>query len=185
MYKFGRASEERLSGVLPGLVTVVRRALVISHDSGGPDFSVVYGVRTAEQQAELFAAGSSHTLKSAHMIQPDGYGHAVDLVPYFGRGVSPYPSYKYDTPAEIRKKLRAFEHIARAMFEAADEHDLPLQWGNDWDVDGIPTGRDPDEKGYLQDMPHYQFPPQHRVQAAIKRAEWRRTQRAIGQVVTS
>ena len=45
------------------------------------DFSVREGVRTPETQKEYVAKGVSKTMASKHLIQPDGYGHAVDLYP--------------------------------------------------------------------------------------------------------
>lgn len=183
-YVYGNASERFLVGVLPELVTVSRVALVKSWEAQGPDWSIVDGVRVPSQQALLVDLGKSHTPKSAHLMQPSGYGEALDIRVYLGRGLNPFP-LKGDSREVVREKLARFEQVARFWFEAADELGFPLQWGNDWDGDGIPTGRDPDEKGFLQDMVHFQKAPLHRIKAAIARIEVRKAARAAGVSIIS
>lgn len=183
-FLYGKASETWFEGVDPGLVSVARRALVISAASKIPiDWSIVDGVRTPERQAILFKQGHSRTLNSAHIPWADGLGHALDFKPWIG-GADPFPR-KGDPPAIVRLKLERFEQIAAYFFEAADELFYPLQWGNDWDLDGIPTGRDPNEKGFLQDMVHVQTAPAHRLTQAIAARERRIAARARGEAVIS
>jgi hypothetical protein len=183
-YRYGAASLSKFNRVLPTLVAVANLALNLSWQAGGPDWSIVDGVRTIDQQANLVQGGASHTPKSAHLIQPSGFGEALDVRVYLGPGINPFP-LRHDSAAVVREKLARFEQVARFWFEAADELGFPLQWGNDWDVDGIPTGRDPDEKGYLQDMVHFQNAPPHRIKQAIARAAARRALRDQGQLVIS
>lgn len=171
----GSSSRQKLKGVHGDLVRVVMRAYELSPW----DFSVVFGVRTQAEQDHMVAVGASHTRNSAHL-----YGLAVDLQPYIGAGGDPYPR-KHDLMGVRRDKLARFEAIAKAMFESADELGVLLQWGNDWDVDGIPTGRDPDERGMLQDMVHFQLPPAHRIASANTRAHARIAERAAGKAVIS
>ena len=73
MAQFDAQSEERLKGVDPELVEVLREALSL----GVIKFRIVEGVRTLERQRQLVQQGRSKTLNSKHLIQPDGYGHAV------------------------------------------------------------------------------------------------------------
>jgi len=174
-YALGSSSRAKLKGVHGDLGRIVLRAIELTP----VDFSVIYGVRSPAEQAHLVAIGASRTLDSAHL-----HGLAVDLQPYLGPGVDPYPR-KSDSREAVRAKLERFEAIARAMFQAADELGILLQWGNDWDVDGIPTGRDPDEKGWLQDLVHFQLPPHHRLTAANKRAHERIALRDQGKDVIS
>lgn len=174
-FSLGKGSKKRLADVDSRLARVVELAIKRTT----VDFSVVYGKRTAAEQAEMVARGVSQTANSRHLT-----GHAVDLVPWLGQGVDPYPR-KGDSPEAVREKLARFEAVAAAMFEAADELGIPLQWGNDWDLDGIPTALDPDERGNLADMPHFQIPWPHREQAARDRAEWRKQARARGELVIS
>ncbi len=174
-FKLGTGSRNRLQNVTRELARVVERAIEITE----VDFSVVYGKRSAAEQAKLVEQGFSNTANSRHLT-----GHAVDLVPWLGAGVDPYPRQK-TPPGERAQKLRCFELIAKAMFEAADELGVPLQWGNDWNLDGIPTSRDPEERGNIADMPHFQIPWPYRVQAALDRADWRKQARLRGEEVIS
>lgn len=184
MFTYGRASESWFDGVDPGLVLVCRRALVISGESSTPiDWSIVDGVRTPERQAILVKQKASHTLKSAHLVWADGLGHAIDIRPWL-KGANPFP-LPGDPLAVVRLKLARFDTIASFFFEAADELVYPLQWGNDWDLDGIPTGRDPNEKGFLQDMVHFQTAPAHRLDQAMKERVRRIEARSRGEIVIS
>ena len=81
-YVLGAKSQSKLVGVHPHLTRVVN--IAISKTS--QDFSVHDGVRTAEEQKEKFDAGVSQidgvTKIGRHQMGEDGWGHAVDLVPY-------------------------------------------------------------------------------------------------------
>ena len=77
-YTFSNKSEFNLLGVHPVLVSVVRKAL----EGGLVDITVICGVRSYSDQVKLVRSGKSKTLASKHIIQPDGYGHAVDVVAY-------------------------------------------------------------------------------------------------------
>lgn len=137
-YALGAKSLERLAGVHPRLVAVVKRAIEISPQ----DFLVLEGVRTPERQRELYAQGRTKpgkvvtwTLTSNHFKNAKtGYGHAVDLCPF---------PVDWNTGAK-------FDAIAKAMFAAAAEEGLTIRWGADWDRDGKPR-----EKGE-SDSPHFE-----------------------------
>ena len=77
-YKLSNKSLERLNGVHPSLVFLVQSAM----ETQIMDFSVNEGVRTLDRQKDLVSKGFSKTMKSKHLVQSDGYGHAVDLYPY-------------------------------------------------------------------------------------------------------
>lgn len=102
-------AERNLSAVHPDLVRIVRRAAQIS----AVDFTVTEGLRTAERQRRLVAAGASRTLNSRHLS-----GHAVDL------------AVKVD--GKVRWDWPLYARLAEAMKAAALELDLPLTWGGDW-----------------------------------------------------
>lgn len=109
-YTLGKRSLERLVGVHPDLVRVVKRAIELTDH----DFSVIEGVRTLETQRAYVAKGVSKTMNSRHIT-----GHAVDLYPV-GR---PTPWGKC--------------HVVKtAMFAAARELGVSIRWGGDWDMDG-------------------------------------------------
>lgn len=139
-YRLGPQSRARLVGVHPDLVKVVTRAIEITTQ----DFMVLEGVRTPARQAELYAQGRTKpgnivtwTMKSNHFKHADGFGHAVDLVPY---------------PVDW-KTLSKFDAVSHAMFAASMELGIPIRWGADWDRDGRPH-----ERGE-SDSPHFELAP--------------------------
>ena len=106
MYKLSQRSMQNLSGVHPDLIAVVKRAIQITEQ----DFSVIEGVRNINRQRELVAKGASTTMNSRHLT-----GHAVDLAPY-----------------PVNWDWEYFYPIADAMKQAAEELDVDLEWGGDW-----------------------------------------------------
>lgn len=110
MYKLSQRSLDRLKGVHPDLVKVVKRAIELTEH----DFSVIEGVRSVETQREYVAKGVSKTMNSRHIT-----GHAVDLYPV-GR---PTPWDKCQV-------------VKDAVFNAARELGVSIRWGGDWDMDG-------------------------------------------------
>lgn len=137
-YALGSKSLAKLEGVHPDLVKVVKRAIQISDQ----DFMVLEGVRTPARQKELYAQGRTKpgpkvtwTLTSNHFKQADGFGHAVDLVPY---------------PVDWNTASK-FTAIAKAMLVAADDLGVKLRWGGNWDGDDRPG-----EKGE-SDGPHFEL----------------------------
>lgn len=139
-YALGQTSLTRLQGVHPDLVKVLKRAIAITPQ----DFMVLEGVRTPARQKELYAQGRTKpgnivtwTLKSNHFVQGDGYGHAVDLVPY---------PVDWNTASKFRA-------IADAMIKASKDLGIPIRWGGNWDGDDRPG-----EKGET-DGPHFELLP--------------------------
>lgn len=134
-----KASLDKLAGVHPDMVRVVKRAIQMT----SVDFKVIEGVRTPERQRQLYAQGRTApgnvvtwTLKSNHFINPKtGYGHAVDLL------AAPY-DWKDTAP---------FDAVALAMFRAAAAEGVKIRWGADWDQDGKAR-----EKGET-DSPHFEL----------------------------
>lgn len=122
-YVLGAKSRAELKGVHPDLVRVVERALQITSQ----DFSVHDGLRTAEEQKALVAAGASQTMNSMHRPQADGFGHAVDLVPFVN--------------GKMRWEWPAIYPIAAAVWQASRELGVPIRWGGAWiKMAGIKTG---------------------------------------------
>ena len=113
-FNLSNRSLGRLEGVHPQLIDVVSRAIEIT----SVDFGVTQGVRTIAEQEANVAAGRSQTMKSKHLIQNDGYSHAVDLVAYIGSDVS--------------WELNVYDNICDAMATAANEIGVPIKWGAAW-----------------------------------------------------
>lgn len=137
-YILGATSRARLMGVHPDLVRVVERAIKLS----SVDFSVLEGLRSYARQKQLYDQGRTTpgnvvtwTMNSKHRMQGDGYGHAVDLVPY---------------PLDWND-LKKFDAIAFAMLRAAQVENVRIRWGADWDGDGKPR-----ERGE-SDSPHFEL----------------------------
>lgn len=107
MFRLGRSSLDKLRGVHPDLVRVVKRAIQITP----VDFRVICGLRTLEEQRVLVRTGKSLTMRSRHLT-----GHAVDIVPL---------------PVDWHK-TGPFREVAKAMKTAAKELGIPIEWGGDW-----------------------------------------------------
>jgi peptidoglycan L-alanyl-D-glutamate endopeptidase CwlK len=121
-------SLQRLEGVHPKLVAVVKAAISISK----VDFTVIEGVRSLEKQREYFNAGKSRTMKSKHLT-----GHAVDLAPFL--------DVDGDGKSEFSWQEKHFLPIADAMFQAATNLGVQLQWGGHWQS--------------FKDCPHFEIDP--------------------------
>lgn len=124
---FSLRSEGNLKGVNPALVKVVRRALEITT----VDFIVIEGLRTAERQKALKAAGASKTLDSRHLT-----GHAVDLFPVGGD----WNNYKCWLP------------VLDAMHKAGAEFGVKLRFGITW------TDNPHGTPARFLDAPHVEIP---------------------------
>ena len=114
-YMLGRRSRAELHEVHPQICSTVERAIKITP----VDFSVHDGIRTHIEQKEYVAQGVSKTMNSYHLPQEDGYGHAVDLVPYIN--------------GKMRWEWDPIYKIAAAMHQAAEEEGILLRWGACWD----------------------------------------------------
>lgn len=108
-FVFSQKSLQRLDGVNPELVEIVKRALQVSTQ----DFAVIEGLRTVERQRYLFNKGATRTMASRHLT-----GDAVDLAPFVDGQVS--WDWKFYYP------------IAEAMRVASIEHALNIRWGGSW-----------------------------------------------------
>ena len=119
MYKLSGRSLNKLEGVHPTMVDIVKRAIQLSK----VDFGVIYGVRSLAEQKRLYEAKRSQTMKSKHLVQEDGYSHAVDLMAYDGSD----PSWD----------IVMYDDIADAMKKAALETGAKILWGASWHIDDI------------------------------------------------
>ena len=137
MYKFSKRSLERIEGINPILITILKDAITDSpYDFGIPGDG---GFRTYQRQAELYARGRTTeqliekgitnvegrpdksritwTLKSYHMT-----GNAFDIYAY----IEGTPSWN----------MEYLELIARHLIKVAAKHGVILNWGYDlWKKD--------------------------------------------------
>ena len=98
--------------------------------------------RDFESQDALYAQGRTKpgakvtwTRTSRHVVQPDGFGHAVDICPF---------PVDWNTPAK-------FDAIADAMTAAERELGINIRWGANWDDDGNPR------EAKESDSPHWEL----------------------------
>lgn len=110
-WQLSQRSIDRLVGVNPNLVKVVKRAIQISKY----DFMVVEGLRTKEKQAEYVKKGVSKTMNSYHLT-----GHAVDLAPLENGAI------------DWNNTKGQFDSVADAMKQAASELGVKIEWGGSW-----------------------------------------------------
>lgn len=113
-FKFSSRSLKNLEGVDERLVEVVKKAMTITR----VDFGVICGLRTLEEQKELFQSGASQTMNSMHL-----QGKAVDLMAYVGTRAS--------------WEITLYDDIADAMAESAKALNVKIRWGASWNIDNI------------------------------------------------
>lgn len=135
--KFSRRSECNLEGVHPSLVMCARIAL----QKSACDFTVVEGVRDIKTQRRFLETGASRTMKSYHLKQSDGYGHAIDVYPFYDGRLQ--GAEKPRSAEERQRNEQSWKEIARAMKEAAVILGIRVTWGGDWES--------------FVDMPHFQY----------------------------
>ncbi len=108
-YKLSQKSLDRLKGVHPDLVKVVKRAIELTPI----DFRITEGLRTKERQAYLLKKGATRTMRSRHIT-----GHAIDFVAL--------PS------GQVSWEWSHYPKIADAFKQAAAELGVSIEWGGDW-----------------------------------------------------
>lgn len=77
-FKFSGASLQKLADVHPDLSRLAKRVIARSRI----DFGIAEGARSPERQAELLKEKKTTTLNSLHLIQDDGFAHAIDITPF-------------------------------------------------------------------------------------------------------
>lgn len=131
--RFSKKSSDRMKGVHPQLVKLANAVILQSPH----DFGISQGVRTMEEQRKLYAQGRNGnpgpivtwTMNSKHLIQKDGYGHAIDIVVY--KDGKPDWSEKY------------YNEIADVFERVGNELGIKYVWGGNWKTS--------------KDRPHYEI----------------------------
>ena len=103
-----------MEGVDERLVAVAKTA--IGHTE--TDFGVICGLRTIEEQRELYNKGASKTMKSKHID-----GNALDLMAYVGSRAS--------------WEIKLYFDIADAVKQAAIDVGVAVRWGAAWHINDI------------------------------------------------
>jgi hypothetical protein len=110
-FKLSQRSLDRLQGVDPKMVSVVKRAIELTEI----DFAITEGKRTKERQAELVKKGLSQTMNSKHLD-----GSAVDIVSYVN--------------GKVNWTFENYIVIAEAFRKASIELGIKVRWGGSWTV---------------------------------------------------
>ena len=129
MGQFSKRSLDSLEGVHPNLRKVMLEAI----KDTPVDFTITEGVRTTARQQQLYAQGRTTKgikvtnvdgvkKKSNHQPKVDGFGHAVDLYPYYNGSVQV-------SDKQVIPKLKL---IATHIKAVAKELDIKITWGGDW-----------------------------------------------------
>mgnify|MGYP000058926395 CR=1 FL=1 len=121
MYFLSKKSISNLQEAHPDLQRVMLKAIGYSEI----DFSIQYPVRTPEEQQRMLDTGASKTSNSRHLLrEQDVQVHAVDVV----AGIN----------GDISWDIDHYRRIAKAVFRAAIEENVQVEWGGLWTnpVDG-------------------------------------------------
>lgn len=124
MYKFSQRSLDNMVGLHPDLIRVIHRAMAMQI----MDFGIHEGVRTLERQKMLVSTGKSKTMRSKHLIQATGYGHAFDAYP------SPIDMLRVNK-GDAREIAR-FGVLSGIIRTCAVYEGVKIISGMDWDNDG-------------------------------------------------
>ena len=119
MYKLSQRSLNNLIGVHPKLANVFKEAI----KTAPLDFMIICGVRSLDAQQKAFKEKTSKCdgiiKKSKHQKKPDGYGYAVDAVPY---------------PINWDDKKK-FKNLSAHIKATAKKMGVKIVWGGDWGWD--------------------------------------------------
>ena len=101
-------------------------------------------------------------MKSKHLLQDDGYSHAVDVVAYVDTGDGNGP--------EVCWELPIYDKIADAFKKASEEVGIDIMWGSAWHSNLTNQHKSGEElreeyidlrksqsRKYFLDSPHYQL----------------------------
>jgi peptidoglycan L-alanyl-D-glutamate endopeptidase CwlK len=114
MFEFSSRSLCLLGTVHPDLVRVAKKAIKLSK----MDFGVTCGARSYAEQVELVKTGASHDLHSLHVLQEDGYAHAIDVAAWFNGRISWNNAH--------------YGPIVQAFIEASNSLEIQLEFGHLW-----------------------------------------------------
>lgn len=122
-FKLSQRDHDRLDQIHEDLAKVVRRAAEITKQP----FTVTQGLRTLQQQRDLYAQGRTKpgkivtwTMNSEHLS-----GRAADLA-------------AIDAKTKILWTESLYPEIARAMLQAAAEYHILITWGGTWKTKDLP-----------------------------------------------
>lgn len=120
MFKFSNSSLEKLSQCDDDLQRVMKLAITRSPY----DFGISEGLRSIETQRKYVDEGKSTTMNSRHLPNSNGESEACDIKVYVN--------------GKISWDMKHFRKVAQAVFSAAIELGVQVEWGGLWEsfIDG-------------------------------------------------
>lgn len=118
-YKFGKNSKKKLTGVLPKVQELAKRALKYST----VDFSVIDGLRSAAEQRAMYDKGASE-LDGTMKISDHQTGCAIDVVPY----VKGMDIWDVKDPVVAATWLEIYRAFGRAAMKLGIQLELGLYY---------------------------------------------------------
>jgi len=138
MPEFGVRSNTRLLTCHPDIQKVLRKAI-----EQGPDFAVICGHRSVEEQQKLFAQGRSEPGMIVTNVDGVNKTSKHNASPSLAVDIAPWPTM-YSSTEEFMIVCSYIMGVAHAM-------DISLVWGGDWDSDW-----DLSEHPFV-DLPHFEL----------------------------
>jgi len=114
MFSLSTRSLRVLDPVHPDLAQVARRAIIETT----VDFGVSSGLRTIEEQDELLRQHKAEIRNSLHLVQSDGYAHAIDIFAYINN--------------KATWENRFYGPIVQAFIVAGTALGVQLEFGHLW-----------------------------------------------------
>jgi peptidoglycan LD-endopeptidase CwlK len=158
MPHFGERSLSVLVTCSLPIQNVMRAAIV-----NGPDFSIVSGRRTTAEQAEKVRLGYSKTMESKHVADPPDLSLAIDIGPYipeYGEmiigtteQVKRLAARHQQSPVAIQMRIwKQYGLLAGWILRVAEEAEVPLRWGGDWDRDWNSIDNNFEDLGHFEEV---------------------------------
>tara|TARA_Y100000361_G_C11144356_1_gene337109 strand:- start:605 stop:1204 length:600 start_codon:yes stop_codon:yes gene_type:complete len=152
-HHFGKGSLSQLEGVHPDIVDLAKLTIRLCQYDG----TVISGggLRT-EEQAQENAENGTGIVDSLHRKQSDGYGHAVDVIPYVN--------------GKATWEMKYCEEMAKAAKLAAALLSVPIRQGCDWNMNGT-FGESGEYDWCHHELPKEKYQQQAKEELARSQAE--------------
>jgi len=152
-HHFGKGSLSQLEGVHPDIVDLAKLTIRLCKYDG----TIIPGggLRT-EEQAQENAANGTGIVNSLHRKQSDGYGHAVDVIPYVN--------------GKATWEMKYCEEMAKAAKLAAALLSVAIRQGCDWNMNGT-FGESGEYDWCHHELPKEKYQEQAKEELARSQAE--------------
>jgi peptidoglycan L-alanyl-D-glutamate endopeptidase CwlK len=128
----------------------------------GPDFAVISGRRSTKEQAEKVRLGYSKTMQSKHVADAPNLSMAIDIGPYipeYGLIIGTTDQVKAIAArhkmSELGVQMRIWKQygfLAGYIMRVAEDMQIPLIWGGDWDRDYNSIENNFEDLGHFEEV---------------------------------